>query len=91
MLEAVGNDAGVLDAGLLIHGFKGIVFADNYGEVARGIEKDLIAADSMDGFERDWLAMSGQFRKGLLLTNTVGIPCHIEGLRPFCVLQRVTG
>ena len=64
MLEAVGDDPGVVHAGSLVQGFRGVVFADNNGQVAGGIKKDLIAAHSEDGFHRNRFAMTGQFGKG---------------------------
>jgi hypothetical protein len=59
VLETVGDDAGVIDAGLLIEVVRGVVFTDNNGEVAGGVKKDLVAADANDGFERNRFAMTG--------------------------------
>ena len=59
MLETVGNNAGVVDAGLLIQVVRGVVFADHDGEVAGGIKEDLVSADADDGFEGDWFAVAG--------------------------------
>ena len=58
MLETVGNNAGVIDAGLLIQVVRGVVFADDDGEVAGGVKEDLVAADADDGFEGNWFAMT---------------------------------
>ena len=63
VLKAVGDDPGVVDAGFLVEGFRGVVLADDDGEVAGGVEEDLVAADTEDGFQRDRFAMTGQFRK----------------------------
>jgi hypothetical protein len=52
------------------------VFAYDDGEVTGGIKKYLISADAVDGFHGNRLAVTGQFRKSLLLTDAVGIPCH---------------
>jgi hypothetical protein len=49
----------VVDAGLLIQVVRGVVFADHDGEVAGGVEEDLVAADADDGFEGDWFAVAG--------------------------------
>src|SRR4051812_6805910 len=76
MLEAVGNDPGVVNPGFLAELFRGVVFADDDGEVTGGVEKDLVSADAVDRFEGDWFAVTGQFRKSLLFTDAVGIPCH---------------
>jgi len=76
MLEAIGDDPGMIDARFLAELFGGVVFADDNGKVTGGVEKNLIAADSVDGFEGDWFAVTGQFRKCLLFTDAVGIPCH---------------
>jgi hypothetical protein len=35
------------------------VFADDNGEVAGGVEEDLVTADAGDGFEGNWFAMAG--------------------------------
>ena len=59
----------------------GVVFADDDGQVAGGIKKDLIAAHSEDGFQRDRFAMTGQCRESQFFTDAVGIPCHDEILR----------
>jgi hypothetical protein len=59
VLKAVGDDAGVVDAGLLIEVIRGVVFADDDGEVAGGVEKYLVAADADDGFEGNWFTMAG--------------------------------
>jgi hypothetical protein len=59
MLEAVGDDAGVVDACLLIQSFLWVVLADHDGEVAGGIKEYLVAADSEDRFQRNGLTMAG--------------------------------
>ncbi len=59
VLETVGDDPGVVHAGFLVEGFRGVVFADDDGEVAGGVEEDLVAADSEDGFQRNRFAMTG--------------------------------
>ena len=75
-MEAVSNDPGVVDAGFLAELFGGVVFADDDGEVAGGIKENLVSAYAVNGFQWDWFAVTGQFRKSLLLTDAVGIPCH---------------
>ena len=59
MLKAVRDDPGVVHAGLLVECFCRVVLADDDGKVAGGIEKNLIAADSEDGFHRNRFAMTG--------------------------------
>jgi len=59
VLKAIRDDASVVDAGLLIERFQGIMFADDDCEITGGVEEDLIAADSMNGFEGNRLAMTG--------------------------------
>jgi hypothetical protein len=59
VLETVGNDTGVVDAGLLVQVVRGVVFAYHDGEVAGGVEEDLIAADADDGFKGYRFAMAG--------------------------------
>ena len=81
VLKTVGDDPGVIDAGLLVQGFSGVVFADDDGQVTGGIKKNLVAADSEDRFQRNGFAMTGQFRKCLFFTDAVGVPCHDETLR----------
>ncbi len=48
MLEAVGDDPCVIDAGFLVEGFPGIVLAHNNGEVTCRIKEYLIAANTKD-------------------------------------------
>jgi hypothetical protein len=48
VLKAVRDDPGMVDAGLLIQSFKGIMLADDDGEVACGVEKNLISAYTKD-------------------------------------------
>ena len=81
MLETIGNDPGVVYAGFLIELFCGVMFANDDGQVACRIKKNLVAAYAVNGFKWDWFAVTGQFRKSLLLTDAVGIPCHMEALR----------
>ena len=59
VLEAVGDDAGVIDACLLIQGVGWVVFADDDGEVTGGVKEYLVAAYSDDGFQGNWFAMTG--------------------------------
>ena len=81
MLETVADDPGVIDAGFLVEGLGRVVFADDDGEVAGGIKEDLIAAYSEDGFHRNRLTMTSQFRECLFFTDAVGVPCHDDILR----------
>jgi hypothetical protein len=46
VLEAVGDDACMVHAGLLVEGFRGVVFADDDGEVAGRVKEYLVAADA---------------------------------------------
>jgi hypothetical protein len=39
------------------------VLADHYGEIAGGIEENLVTAHAEDRFERNRFAMTGYFRK----------------------------
>ena len=48
VLKAVRDDPGMVDAGLLIQSFLGVVLADDDCEVACGIEKNLISAYTKD-------------------------------------------
>jgi hypothetical protein len=48
VLEAVRDDTGVVNAGLLIESFEGVVLTDDDGKVAGGVKKDLIAAYTKD-------------------------------------------
>ena len=48
MLEAVRDNPGVVDAGLLIEGFKWVVLTDDDREVAGGIEEYLVSTYSKD-------------------------------------------
>ena len=48
MLEAVRDDPGVVNAGLLIESFQGVVLTDDNCKVACGIEEYLVAAYSKD-------------------------------------------
>jgi hypothetical protein len=63
MLKAVSDNSRVIYAGLLIQWFLRVVFADDDGEVAGWVQKNLVAAYSVDGLQWDWFAMTGQFRK----------------------------
>jgi hypothetical protein len=81
MLEAVGDDPGMIDAGFLVEGFRRIVFADDNSEVTSGVKEDLVATYSEGRFHRNRFAMTGQLRKSLFFTDAVGIPCHDETLR----------
>jgi hypothetical protein len=63
MLEAVGDDPCVLHAGFLVQGLRGVVFANDDGEVTGGVKKYLVAAYSEDRFHRNRFAMTGNFRK----------------------------
>ena len=81
VLKAIGDHPGMVHARFLVERFGGIVFADNHGQFAGGINKNLVAADSEERFHRNGFAMTGQFRKCLFFTDAVGIPCHEETLR----------
>jgi hypothetical protein len=81
VLEAVGNDPGVVYAGLLVQSLCGVMFAHDHGQVAGRIKEDLVATDAVDGFHRNWFAVASYFRKSLFFTDAVGIPCHVETLR----------
>jgi hypothetical protein len=59
MLEAIGDNPGVIDAGLLVEGFIWVMFTYDDGEVTGGVEENLVATDSRYGFEWDWFAMAG--------------------------------
>lgn len=59
VLETICNDPGVIDAGLLIQCLLWIVLADDNCEVAGWIKKYLVAANSVDGFQGNGLAMTG--------------------------------
>jgi hypothetical protein len=59
VFEAVSDDPGVIDAGLLIESFGGIVLADDDCQITCGVEEDLVATDSKYGFKWDWFAMAG--------------------------------
>jgi hypothetical protein len=76
MLEAVGNDPGMVHAGFLAEGLRGVMFADDDGQVTGGIEENLITADPEYRFHGNGFAVAGDFRKGLFFTDAVGIPRH---------------
>ena len=59
MLETVGDDSCMIDAGFLVEGFCGVMFANDDSEVACGVEEDLVAAHSDGGFHRNRFAMTG--------------------------------
>jgi hypothetical protein len=59
MLEAIGDNPGVIDASLLVEGFGWVMFTYDDGEVTGGVEEDLVSTDSRYGFEWDWFAMAG--------------------------------
>jgi hypothetical protein len=59
VLKAVRDDPGVVNAGLLIQGFLGIVLTHNDSQIAGGIEEDLVSADAKDGFQWYRFAMPG--------------------------------
>lgn len=63
MLEAVGDDSSMVNSGLLIEGFGGVVFAYDDGEVAGGIKEDLITTNSVQRFQCDGFTMTSHFRK----------------------------
>jgi hypothetical protein len=48
MLKAIRDHSRVVNARFLVQGFLRIVLADNDGEIAGGIKKNLISADSKD-------------------------------------------
>jgi len=81
VLETIGDYPGVVHARFLIEIFRWVMFADDDGEVAGGVKKYLISANAEDSFHWNGFAMTGQFRKSLLFTNAVGIPCHDGTLR----------
>jgi len=59
VLEDVGDHTCMVHAGLLVEGFRGVVLADNDGEVAGGVKKYLVAAYSDDRLHRNWFTMTG--------------------------------
>ena len=59
VLETVRDHPGMVDAGFLAESLGWIVFADDDGEVACRVKEDLVAADSVNGFERNRFTMSG--------------------------------
>ena len=59
MLEAVSDDPGVIDARLLCECFLLVVLADDNGEVAGGIEENLVTTYAENGFQRNGFAMTG--------------------------------
>jgi len=59
VLEAVGDDPGVVDPGFLVEVLCWIVFAYDHGKVAGRIQENLISAYSNDGFQWNWFAMTG--------------------------------
>ncbi len=59
MLKAVRDHPRVVHAGFLAKSFCGVVLADDDGQVAGGIQKYLVAADSENGFHRNRFSMTG--------------------------------
>jgi len=59
VLETVGDDACMVDAGFLVEGFRRVVLADDDGEIAGRVKKYLVAAHAEDSFYRNGFAMTG--------------------------------
>src|ERR1035438_5837505 len=81
VMETVCDHPCVVNAGLMIQCFRGVVLTDNDGKVAGRVNKHLVATHAEYRFHRNRLAMAGYFRKCLSFTDAVGIPRHNETLR----------
>lgn len=59
MLKTVRDNASMIHASLLAKALAWVVLAHNDGKIARRIEKYLVSAHSVNGFQRNWFAMPG--------------------------------
>ena len=75
-LEAIGDDAGVILGGLLVHPgsvFRA-VFGDDDRQIAGRKEESLITEQTRDPGQGHWAAVTAKFRKCLSFCNAIGIP-----------------
>jgi hypothetical protein len=59
-----------------------VKLADDYGEFTTGVAQDSSATDSLNAFQQEGAASAGPIGEGLMLSETVRVPRHVELSEP---------